>query len=64
MLDPKNFCAQNQNIFGPKLFVYFVVGGGVFIVVVSTVFVDVAVVVVVGPRNLALKFGQNWVNNL
>ena len=26
--------------------------------------VCVVVIVIVGPRNLALKFGQNWVNNL
>ena len=39
---------------------------GYSVLVVGFVFVtvdNVVVVIIVGPRNLTLKFGQNWVNN-
>ena len=40
-----------------------VVGVGVVAVVVGLVVVGGVVVVIVGDRNLTLKFGKNWVNN-
>ena len=36
---------------------------GVVAVVVGLVVVGGVVVVIVGDRNLTLKFGKNWVNN-
>ena len=35
----------------------------VVFVVVGLVFVGVVIVIIVGHRNLNLKFGENWVNN-
>ena len=47
--------SQSKKVVVGVLFVVYVVG-----LVVGSV---VVVVVIVGHRNLNLKFGQNWVNN-
>ena len=46
------------------LLLFFVVDVFVVLVVLVVVIVDIVIsVVAVGPRNLILKFSQNWVSN-